>query len=137
MNWRLIAQLSLFGLAMGVATVFWIPSSIEPWGWLVAFVISAYLIATRAAGSPFLHGLLVGVANSVWVTASHILLFQSYVANHPRELAMMRSGPLADSPRVMMALMGPLIGVASGLVLGLFAVIAAKLVARRTPAGGE
>lgn len=137
MNWKLIVQLSLFGLAMGVATVFWIPSNIEPWAWLAAFVISAYLIATRAPGNPFLHGLLVGIANSVWVTASHILLFQSYVVNHSREVAMMRSGPLPDSPRLMMTLMGPLIGVASGLVLGLFAVIAATLVARRTPTSDE
>jgi hypothetical protein len=41
MNWRLIAQLSLFGLAMGIATVFFIPSTIEPLFWLVIFGISA------------------------------------------------------------------------------------------------
>ena len=52
MNWKLIIQLSLFGLATGVATVFVIPSTIEPLVWLVIFGICAYLIATRAsAGS--------------------------------------------------------------------------------------
>jgi hypothetical protein len=30
MNWKLIIQLSMFGLAMGIATVFVIPSNIEP-----------------------------------------------------------------------------------------------------------
>jgi len=30
MNWKLAIQLSLFGLAMGVSTVFLIPSNIEP-----------------------------------------------------------------------------------------------------------
>jgi len=134
MNWKLIAQLSLFGLAMGVATVFWVPSNVEPLGWLVVFVISGYLIATRSAGRRYLHGLLVGVANSVWVTASHILLVESYIANHPREAAMMRAMRLPDSPRLMMALTGPVIGVASGLVLGFFAVVAGRLVAGRSPA---
>ena len=135
MNWKLIIQLSLFGLAMGVATVSLIPSNIEPLFWLVIFGICAYMIATRSLGQYFLHGLLVGVVNSIWVTASHILLFDRYVANHPQEAAMMRSMPLPNSPRLMMALIGPAIGVVSGLVLGLLAVVASKLVAaRRRPA---
>jgi hypothetical protein len=131
MNSKLILQLSLFGLAMGLATVFVIPSNIEPLFWLGIFVISAYLIATRCVSRYFLHGLFVGVANSVWVTASHIALFDQYIARHPREAAMMTSMPLPNQPRLMMALTGPLIGVVSGIVIGLFAVIAARLVRRR------
>ncbi len=45
MNWNLIFKLSLFGLAMGIATVYWIPSNIEPYFWLVIFIICAYAIA--------------------------------------------------------------------------------------------
>jgi hypothetical protein len=48
MNWKLIFQLSLFGLAMGIATVFVIPSNIEPAFWLVIFLICAYLIAKQS-----------------------------------------------------------------------------------------
>jgi hypothetical protein len=55
-NWKLIGQLSLFGLAMGIATVFLIPSSIEPLFWLGIFCISAYLIAAKSFGVYFLHG---------------------------------------------------------------------------------
>lgn len=131
MNWKLVIQLSLFGLAMGVSTVFLIPSNIEPICWLVIFGICSYIIAIRCSGQYFLHGLLVGLVNSVWVTASHLLLFDRYIANHAQEASMMASMPLPDSPRLMMALVGPVIGVASGLVLGLFAVVAAKLVATR------
>ena len=43
---------------------------------------------------------------------------------------MMSSMPLPDSPRLMMALVGPVIGVVSGLVIGALAVLAAKMVAR-------
>ncbi len=39
MNGKLILQLSMFGLAMGLATVFFIPSSIEPAFWLAIFVV--------------------------------------------------------------------------------------------------
>jgi hypothetical protein len=47
MNWNLIVQLSMFGLAMGLATVYFVPSSIEPALWLIIFVLSAYVIAQR------------------------------------------------------------------------------------------
>ena len=129
MNWTLIVRLSLFGLAMGIATVSLIPSTIEPLFWVVIFGISAYSIASRASRH-FLHGLLVGVANSVWITASHILLFDRYIANHPQEAAMMTSMPRPDAPRLMMAVVGPVIGVVSGLVIGGLAVVAGRWVVR-------
>jgi hypothetical protein len=40
---------------------------------------------------------------------------------------MMTSMPLPDSPRLMMAMTGPIIGLVSGLILGLFALVARKL----------
>jgi hypothetical protein len=129
-DWKLIFRLSLFGLAMGIATVFFIPSNIEPVFWLVIFTVCGYIFAKNLVARHFLHGLLLGLANSVWITASHILFLGRYIANHPREAAMMASMPLPDSPRVMMALIGPMIGLASGLVLGLFALVAGKLVKR-------
>ena len=131
MNWKLIFQLSLFGLAMGVGTVFFISSTAEPYFWLVIFVISAYFIATRASGRYFLHGVALGVANSIWITGAHVLLFARYIANHPREAAMMSSMPMPTHPRVMMLIMGPLIGVVSGIIIGLLAMLAHRLVAPR------
>ncbi len=128
MNWKLIFQLSLFGLAMGIATVFLIPSKIEPAFWLVIFLICAYVIAKRRPAKLFLHGLLLGLANSVWITAAHVLLFDSYIARHAQEAAMMQSMPLPASPRLMMALTGPVVGLISGVIIGLFALGAAKLV---------
>src|SRR5207237_5081459 len=99
MNWKLVLQLSLFGLAMGIGTVFVIPSTVEPFCWLAIFLICAYIIGATAVPYPFLHGLAIGVANSVWVTSSHVLFFGQYVANHPKEMEMMKSMPMADTPR--------------------------------------
>jgi hypothetical protein len=132
MNWRLIALLSVFGLVMGLATVFVVPSSVEPIGWLAVFVISAYCIAQYAPGRYFLHGLAVSLANCVWVTGSHVLLFRQYAANHAAELEMMRTMPMANHPRLLMLVTGPVIGLVSGIVLGLFALVAHKLVGGRS-----
>ena len=128
MNGKLIFQLSLFGLAMGIGTVFLIPSTVEPVFWLAIFVISAYAIARFGGGSPFLHGVFVGLANCVWVTGAHVLLFHQYVARHPQEMQMMASMPLPRHPRLMMLLMGPVIGLVSGVIIGLFALAASRLV---------
>lgn len=130
MNWKLIAQLSLFGLVMGIATVYVIPSSIEPFFWIAIMLISAYFIATRTPGAFVLHGVAVGIANSVWITACHVLLFSSYASRHVPEMAMMTTMPLPTHPRLMMLLVGPLIGVVSGVVLGVLAMGAARLVKR-------
>lgn len=133
MNWKLIVQLSLFGLVMGIATVFVIPSTVEPVCWLVVFLISAYALARNAAGRPFLHGVCVGLANSVWVTGSHVTLFHQYAARHAHEMSTMGSWPLHRHPRALMLLIGPVIGLISGIILGVFAVIASRLIAPTTP----
>lgn len=128
MNWKLIFQLSLFGLVMAFATVFWIPTIIEPAFWLIIFFVCAYLIAKRSPGKLFLHGLLVSLVNCVWITTVHVLFYDAYMANHP-EMATMNA-TMPDHPRLMMVLMGPVFGVLSGLVLGLFSFVAGKLLKR-------
>ncbi|MFN7924421.1 MAG: hypothetical protein U0Q16_30235 [Bryobacteraceae bacterium] len=133
MNWNLIFKLSMFALAMGIATVFVIPSNMEPLFWLPIFLICAFLIAKNAPGQFFLHGLALGLINCLWVTGAHILLFDQYAANHAAEAEMMKSMPMPDSPRLMMALFGPMIGLVSGVVIGLFALAANKIVKQDAP----
>ena len=130
MNWKLILQLSLFGLAMAIGTVYVIPSTIEPILWLTIFLICAYVIARRAPGKYFLHGLAVSLVNCIWVTGAHVALVTTYMERHPEEVTMMASMPLATHPRVMMLITGPIVGLISGVVLGLFAFVASKLVRR-------
>ena len=131
MNWKLIFRLSLFGLAMAIATVYFIPSNIEPFCWLVIFIICSYIIAKNCSSKYFLHGLFVSLLNAVWITSAHIILFDTYIANHPQEAAMMTKMPMPDSPRLMMLMTGPVIGLVSGIVLGLFAFIASKVVKKK------
>jgi hypothetical protein len=132
MNWRLVFALSGFGVAMAVLTVFVIPSNVEPLFWLAIFVFCAWVIARRVERRQYLHGLMVGLVNSVWMTAAHVALLDAYLARHPNEAALAAGMPF--SPRVMMLLTGPVIGVLSGVVLGLFAYVATRILRRPAPA---
>jgi hypothetical protein len=127
MSWKLILSLSLFAAAMAIGTVFVIPSKVEPLFWLAIFVVCAWLIARHAPGRYFVHGFVLALVNCVWVTGAHILFASAYLANHPQEAAMSAKMPFPDSPRLMMAMTGPVIGVISGLVQGLFALVAARI----------
>ena len=131
MNLKLIFQLSLFGLGMAIATVFIVPSNIEPIIWLIIFSICAYFIVKKTEGKYFMHGFLTSLANCVWITLFHILFFPTYIANHPQEAEMSAKMPLPEHPRLMMLIMGPLVGIASGLILGLFSFLAGKIITKK------
>jgi hypothetical protein len=130
MNWKLIALLSIFGLAMGLLTISIIPSNIEPFFWIAIMLISAYVIARYAQGKYFLHGFLVSIANSIWITIAHAAFFYQYIDTHPEYIQMTNGLPetLAGHPRRMMVVIGPLTGVFFGLIQGLFAWIASRFV---------
>jgi hypothetical protein len=120
MNWKLVLQLSMFGIAMGIATVFVIPSNFEPLFWLAIFVVCAAIISKRCKRLFFLNGLMVSIVNSVWITSAHVLLFSEYSARHSAEIEMMARLPMGDSPRLLMILLFPVSGIVFGLIMGLF-----------------
>jgi hypothetical protein len=135
MNKNLIFRLSLFGLAMAFATVYFISPAVEPLLWLLIFIFCAYTVAKNCHSKFFLHGFLIGLLNSVWITGVHIILYDTYIAAHPDELQMMEKFPLPYSMRIAMLMIGPAIGAMSGVILGLFCYIASKLVKRKHHAG--
>ena len=47
---------------------------------------------------------------------------------------MMKTMPMPDSPRLMMAMVGPVIGLISGLLIGLLALLARRFVKPGAPA---
>jgi len=92
------------------------------------FIICAYVIARSHVGNYFLHGFMVSIVNSIWITAAHVIFYNTYIANHPEMADMNSNMPMPTHPRIMMLIMGPIFGAVSGLVLGLFAFIASKMV---------
>lgn len=129
-NWKLVSSLSIFGLVMAFATISLIPEKIEPACWLVIFSFCAYIVAKNAPGKYFLHGFLISIVNSVWITAAHVLFSVSYIANHSNVVKMNASMPamMQQHPRIAIIITAFPFGVIFGLVLGFFCFIASKIV---------
>jgi len=121
MNWKLSFQLSMFGLIMAFGTISLIPDKIEPFFWLVIFIVCAYIIAKVCTDNYFLQGFWVSMFNCLWIIIAHFIFFKNYADHHPDMV-------IHWHPRLMMVVMGPIIGALSGLIQGLFAFIASKLV---------
>lgn len=135
MNWKIVFQLSAFGLIMAFGTISLIPENIEFVFWLAIFAFCAYVIAKTCSSKYFLNGLCVSLVNSIWITSIHILFYSSYIAHHPSIAKMSEEHPmLPGHPRLAMLIMGPLFGAASGIILGLFAFIASRLVPKKPAA---
>lgn len=133
MNWKLIFQLSLFGMAMGIATVYLIPSGGEAFFWLPIFLICAYFVAKKCTESFFLNGFMVSVFNSIWISLAHVILFDAYIAHHANEAHLYQNSVMPVPPKAAMFILGVLMfGIGSGIVLGLFSFIASKIVKNKS-----
>lgn len=130
MNWKLIFQLSIFGLIMAFATISLIPEKIEPLFWLVIYLFCAYVIARVCTSKYFFNGFMVSVINCIWVTAVQIIFCVAYMKAHPDRSPANMHLPAAmfNHPREAMVMMAPVFAIAFGLVLGLFSFIASKIV---------
>jgi len=128
MNKKLIFYLSLLGIPAGFATVFILSSEREWIAWALMFFICSVLIARECDKKYFLHGFSVALLSSVWITAIHIAFYDTYIANHPGEVALLEKAPLPYSVRISMLLTGPVTGALYGLVLGLLSYVASKTI---------
>jgi len=136
MNWRLIFLLSLLGLAHAIVFVGGFSDRVSALTWLVSWAICAVVIARRAPGHHFWHGFGVGLLNWVWVTGSHVVLFDAYVANHPGELAARWTKSMPALPVI-----GPIVATlrhydapipgASAVIIGLLAWITSRFLRPR------
>jgi len=135
MNWKIIFQLSVFGLIMAIGTISLIPETVEPVFWLAIFIFCAYIIARVVGTRHFLHGFCISLVNSIWITAAHIIFYSSYIANHPNAYKMYTELQfLPTHPRLAMLILGPLFGIVFGLILGLFCFIASFIVKKKAAA---
>ncbi|MFI5158006.1 MAG: hypothetical protein ACHQF4_04025 [Sphingobacteriales bacterium] len=134
MNWKLIFQLSLFGLIMAFGTISLIPEKTEFIYWLAIFIFCAFVIAKECATRQLLHGFLVSIVNSIWIVIAHTWYYKTYVAHHP-DMATMGQNMhvLSSHPRLLMVILGPIFGAIFGLVQGLFAFIISRFIKPHKP----
>ena len=133
MNWNLIVRLSFFGFVMGGLTVSLVPSFIEPIFWVAIYVFCAYVIARRCSEKFFLNGFMVSMLNSAWITGFHVIFYNTYFNAHPEMDLLYASLPWSDYPRLGMIIFAPVFGLLFGTVLGLFSLIASKLIKKPDP----
>lgn len=139
MNWKLIFQLSVFGLAMAFLTISLIPTETEWIFWLGINILSAVVIARSCRERFFAHGFVLSVINGLWITAVHLGLYPNYIANHPETITLNQGTYFAEHPRQFILIFTPIMGAAFGLIQGILAWLAAQLLpksesARNKPA---
>jgi hypothetical protein len=117
---------------MAFGTISLIPEMIEPVFWGAIFIFCAYIIAKRVGGKYFGHGLFLGLANCVWITAAHFVFYNTYIIHHQSVLKMSQQHPIFPThPRIDMLIIAPFIGIISGVIIGIFALIASLLMKKK------
>jgi hypothetical protein len=130
MKWKLAFLLSLPAIPMAFATVYYVPINLEPVFWLVLFIFCAFVIAKLCSRKFFWNGFLVSIFNCVWITTIHFIWFDDYYHSHPQFAAMKDVTP--QMMRMGGLIIGPITGIISGLVLGLFSWLAAKVLRKHS-----
>lgn len=127
MNKKLIFLLSFFGISMAFISTYWITSTTAELAvWFVILLACSYSISKQCSEKFFLNGFIAGMLCSFIVTATHIWLFNDYASHHLERMLLFGNMPM--SPRTGMALLAPAFAIVSGLSLGLFSLIASKMV---------
>jgi hypothetical protein len=134
MNKGLVGGIGGFGVIVGTASLFGLTRGVEEWLWLFIGIGSAFLIARHAPGHPFAHGFTGGALAALASSVLQMALFSTYAAHNPETATAVTQLPQGVSLRATFVLIAPLIAAASGVIVGLFAWIASKLVRRAVPA---
>lgn len=137
MSWKIILLLSLFGVVVGFAGVYGLSGPAELIVWLLIFVIFGVVIAKRRSSDYFVHALLASILAGLWVGIIHAAFIATYVAHNARLRAGYAMILKTAHPRLMMVLTGPFIGAVMGVVAGLIAAVAGKIMKRKEPADSK
>ena len=70
----------------------------------------------------------MSLVNCVWITGAHYLLYDAYAVHHAEEIAMSARMSNIGTPRTVMLVTGPIVGIVSGIVLGLLSWVMSKFV---------
>jgi hypothetical protein len=135
MNWKLIGLLCGFGVLMGGASVLGFTKGVEGLLWLVIGVICVWLIVWRAPVRFLPHGFFVGLIGGAVAPVIQFLFFSAYLANNPELATRFAEIPGGMEPRYFVLMLTPIIGLISGLMLGLACWLVAKL-AGKSRVGG-
>jgi len=126
MNWKLIVSLSLFGVAMGLTSLFGYTQGIELFLWIIIAGICGMLLAKKVQGKLFFHGLFVGILDGALSGIVQTLFFSTYIANNAEAIARFQDGTFSLSP-LFTLMTGLVVGLVYGGFLGGVAVLMGKV----------
>ncbi len=118
---------------MAFAAVFGLMGKFETLIWLVIFVFYGVMIAKKTQGRHFLHAFLTSVVNGVWIGIIHGAFYSTYAANNPDFVASYERMPHLVSAPVTIVCFVPIFGAIFGLLSGLIAWIAGRVMKNTYP----
>jgi hypothetical protein len=126
MKWNIVFLLSLFGVGMGIASLFGYTKKIELYEWIVIAVVVTYIIPKQTTHKVFLHGMYAGIGMGVLFTVVQISFFDVFLQHNTTEAEGFKAMFGGNDPRIFIFLSGPFIGAAYGVLIGAFAQLSAK-----------
>ena len=130
MKWKTILLLSLFGILMGLNSVFGIVKNIEWLLWLIIAIVSAYILNKQTKKLLVTHAVITGLFMGILNAIIQSSLFDMYLANNP-EIEGFKQWPITIEPQDFLLMAGPFMGIVYGLVIGLFALLIKKISKKR------
>lgn len=131
MNWKLVVSLSGLGVLMGGASVLGLTRGFEGVLWLVLAALATVVMVRRAQTRPLLHGFFVGFIGGGLAPVVQFLFFSTYLANNPEVAKQFSRVPSGLGAHYFVLILAPIIGLVSGVVLGLMCWLGAWLAVRR------
>ena len=122
MNYKFILPLLLFGVLMGFAAVKGLLSNLELMYWLFIYLVCGLVLAKTSSQKYFLNGFVLGICISIVASLIQILFFDEYLLNNSEVNMELNKLPSSSEPKTFFIMIAPIIGLISGLVLGVFTV---------------
>jgi hypothetical protein len=126
LKWINIYFSSLFGMVMGIASLFGYTQNLELSLWIAIALISALLIARTTTHKIFLHGVLAGIGIGISNVMIQIAFFSLYAQNNSHTASELEHFTDMFSPQWFLFLSSPFVGGIYGSLIGALSVAASK-----------
>ena len=130
MKWGVVLELSVPGLAIGLAVVLGMGEAPMWILWALLRLATALGIARWVRRKHFAHGFWAGSLGATSAVLCGAAFFETYTGHHPEYLERAAQIPNFD-PRILLVLIALAVGVVHGVVQGVLAWIASKIVTSR------
>ena len=115
---------------MGFASVFGITGSKEWVFWIIIWLVFAVIIAKNVKTKLLGHGIMIGILAAFTGGIVKAFLYSTYLVNNPDFAEKAKTVPASLSGEAIMIFTSPVVGLLTGFVLGVFAIIASKILAK-------